>query len=62
MNLAMEWEHRLQMLGGKNHPAVFLRLVDAYKAADILRLQGERVVAVLSTPKQVVTTCAGGEC
>ena len=62
MNLAMVWEHRLQLLGGKMHPERFSTLKEAYAQADALRLDGGRVVAVLSTPKQVVTTCEGGSC
>ena len=62
MNLAMVWEHRLQLLGGKTHPESFATLAEAYETADDLRKVGFRVVAVLSTPKQVVTTCEGGSC
>lgn len=64
MNLAIQWEHRLQLLGGRVLPQSFDTLEEAYDTADFIRQQGggARVVAVLSTPKQVVTTCAGGEC
>jgi hypothetical protein len=62
MNLVIQWEHRLQLLGGKMHPESFRTLVAAYDMADLLRRGGERVVAVLSTPKQVVTTSLGGQC
>jgi len=62
MNLAIEWEHRLQLLGGKQHPEPFRTIDEAYEKADAIRKDGGRVVAVLSTPKQVLTTCAGGEC
>lgn len=62
MNLAIEWEHRLQLLGGEMHPEAFRSLSSAYDQAEALRKDGGRVVAVLSTPKQIVTTCEGGEC
>lgn len=62
MNLGIIWEHRLQLLGGKTQEPPFKTLEAAYAEADALRKRGDRVVAVLSTPKQIVTTCEGGVC
>lgn len=62
MNIAMQWNHYLQVVGEpgiRNEP--YPSLTEAEKAVERLRLQGVRVSAIFSRPKQVLTMTAGGQ-
>ena len=62
MNIAMQWNHYLQVVGEPGpRQDPYPSLMEAEKAVERLRLQGTRVSAIFSRPKQVLTMCRGGQ-